>query len=193
MIFTQLAFGTGIISVCVIFHVFILVRLAKSFSTRFGGANNPPSLNKLFQLLVFTTMVLVCMHAFEAWVWAMIYYFLGEFENIVPERVDAPAVPIWIGIPVGDDLADVVGVVVVEHVHATGIGITFRDLEQHSVGGFGAIGRLDVDRRGPGLSSIVAAQGDNVLAPLPFSTRARGHGAQPRPVVGLDNVGLVAV
>ena len=86
------------------------------------------------------------------------------------------------------NLAQVVRVVVVETVDAaTG------NLEQHRVGCLRAVGWLHVHGRRPGVAQVRAAGGDDMLARISLVAAARGHDAEPGPVVGRDDIGLVCV
>lgn len=67
---------------CVVFHVSMLVGIAGALK-RFMEMIRPNGrIKRTFSLLVPTVLVIVGTHAAEAWLWAGIYIYLGEFTDI---------------------------------------------------------------------------------------------------------------
>jgi voltage-gated potassium channel Kch len=78
----QVLLGTSVLIPMIVFHVVILVLLAsytdrKKDSTLFGSRFISKS-----ALLGTSVLVILLIHFFEAWIWAVIYFVIGEFTDL---------------------------------------------------------------------------------------------------------------
>lgn len=78
-------FFLGVVVICatVLFHVVMLVLLASRL--RKVGDRYPvikKSTLGLIRLISIMVLGLVVIHSVEAWAWAQVFYFAGEFENL---------------------------------------------------------------------------------------------------------------
>ena len=82
MFYTQLLYGTIIITVVVIFHVVSLVGLARLLK-RWQDAYS--LFNHVVGMVVglgFSVFFIIGIHTVEAWSWAYIYFSIGEFSTL---------------------------------------------------------------------------------------------------------------
>lgn len=78
----QLLLGTLIIVVVVVFHVASLVGLANLLRRLATSAKFLRERSGLIYLLGISVIFIIGIHTIEAWVWAAIYYALGEFTDL---------------------------------------------------------------------------------------------------------------
>ena len=81
MLTNQLLFGTVIITSTVVFHVVSLVLLANVLRYLNKTRNLFESNSGLLFCIILTVLTIIGIHTIEAWTWAAIYYFLGEFSE----------------------------------------------------------------------------------------------------------------
>jgi len=82
MLGTQILLGTSIIIVCVVFHVVSLIYLAKSLKRRVNSATGRFSMASTVLLVSGATLAIIGFHSVEAWIWALVYFWSGEFESL---------------------------------------------------------------------------------------------------------------
>ena len=111
------------------------------------------------------------------------------FEDEMPKGIHAATNAVGKRVAaVGDQLAHVIGVVVVKAVHASP-----GDYQEHGIRSLWTVGGLYIGRRRPGASVIGAAQGDDMLAAGPLAPCAGGENAEPGSIVRAHDIRLVAV
>lgn len=82
MLGTQILLGTSIIVVCVVFHVVSLIYLAKVLKLWVNNASRSFSMVSTVLLLSGSTLAIIAFHSVEAWIWALVYFWCGEFDSI---------------------------------------------------------------------------------------------------------------
>jgi hypothetical protein len=82
MFFTQILLATSIIIVCVVFHVVSLIYLAKALKFWVNTAYGSFNLGSTVLLVSTATLALIGIHSLEALIWAVVYFWGGEFESI---------------------------------------------------------------------------------------------------------------
>ncbi len=82
MLRRQLLLGTVMIIVTVVFHAAGLVWLAGLLDTIGESANITPDRASMMYVLGASVLVIIIMHSVEAWFWAAVYYFVGEFTDL---------------------------------------------------------------------------------------------------------------
>lgn len=79
----QLPLGTLIIILSVIFHIIGLVYLSTLLEKVSGKARASYSkITHSICLLTVSVLVIIGLHTIEAWGWAFIYFYLGEFTDL---------------------------------------------------------------------------------------------------------------
>ena len=79
---TQLIYGTMIITAVVIFHVSILVFLARLLKRWHDNYSLFDNVKGAIVGLGTSVFFIIGIHTIEAWFWAYIYLLLGEFQTI---------------------------------------------------------------------------------------------------------------
>jgi voltage-gated potassium channel Kch len=82
MLYTQLLYGTVIITAVVIFHVASLVGLARLLKRWHDSYSLFDHVLGTIVALGFSVFSIIGIHTVEAWSWAYIYLTLGEFSSI---------------------------------------------------------------------------------------------------------------
>ena len=82
MLRRHLLLGTMMITVTVVFHAAGLVWLADLLNSFGESANIAPDRASIMYALVATVLVIIILHVVEAWIWAAVYYFVGEFTDL---------------------------------------------------------------------------------------------------------------
>ena len=78
----QLLLGTLIIVLSVVFHVAGLVYLAGLLKRIDVSAKHLRRKTRTMCLLAFAVLIIIGIHTVEAWGWAAVYYFVGEFTDL---------------------------------------------------------------------------------------------------------------
>jgi voltage-gated potassium channel Kch len=82
MFATQLIIGALMISASVIFHVaalIFLIGLWKKFLARMARLRK---VARIILVMIFNVLVVIGVHTVEAWSWAALYLYLGEFSDL---------------------------------------------------------------------------------------------------------------
>jgi hypothetical protein len=82
MFSTQLIIGALMISASVVFHVvvlFFLIGLLKKSLARMARLAKMP---RIILVMVFNVLVVIGVHTIEAWTWAALYLYQGEFSEL---------------------------------------------------------------------------------------------------------------
>lgn len=78
----QLLIGTAMIVATVVFHIAALVFLSAGLG-QFGiKTTTMRSQGRTMLLLVFSVLSIIAMHTVEAWSWAALFLYLGEFSDL---------------------------------------------------------------------------------------------------------------
>ena len=78
----QLLLGTIMIIATVVFHVMGLVYLASLLKSVAGKLKNSRSIRDMVFLIAMSVFVIIGIHTAEAWGWASLYMYLGEFAEL---------------------------------------------------------------------------------------------------------------
>lgn len=81
MLLNQLILGTLIITTTVIFHIACLVVLANILRKMSNENNIFVSTQGLCVAIITTVIAIIAIHTMEVWLWAAIYFYLGEFTD----------------------------------------------------------------------------------------------------------------
>jgi voltage-gated potassium channel len=82
MFITQLIIGALMISASVVFHVatlMFIINLLKKNLSRITLLQRTP---RIILLMVFNVLIVIGVHTVEAWSWAALYLYLGEFSDL---------------------------------------------------------------------------------------------------------------
>ena len=82
MLSGQLFLGTIMIAGTVVFHVSILVYLASFLKNLASTVNHLHPMVRITCLIVFAVFIIICIHTIEAWCWAALFLYLGEFSEL---------------------------------------------------------------------------------------------------------------
>lgn len=82
MLGTQLILGTVVVVATVIFHVAALVGLAGLLQRVGHREERSHRQLTLMMLLAMAVLYILAIHTLEAWFWAAVYLFAGEFNNV---------------------------------------------------------------------------------------------------------------
>ncbi len=82
MLTTQLLFGTSVIVILVVFHVLGLIWIARLLKQPPLSKNNNSPVLAMLLLLVIAVFGIILLHSIEAWGWAIIYFYIGEFQSM---------------------------------------------------------------------------------------------------------------
>jgi len=78
----QLLFGTLMIAGTVIFHVTALVYLANFLKRQSLIGARFQNMAVTIYLMVISVFTIICIHTIEAWSWAALFLYLGEFSEL---------------------------------------------------------------------------------------------------------------
>ncbi|MDC0598820.1 potassium channel family protein [Gammaproteobacteria bacterium] len=78
----QLLLGTFLIVTTAMFHVICLVGLAALLNRIDPKPGFESSKPRMIYLMGIAVLVIIGVHTVEAWAWAGVYYFLGEFTDL---------------------------------------------------------------------------------------------------------------
>jgi hypothetical protein len=82
MLLTQLALGSAMILATSVIHTSGLIAIIVRLGRRIGPhGGHHVERRRIARFLAVTVLVVFLLHAFEIWVWAMLYMVLGEFEE----------------------------------------------------------------------------------------------------------------
>ena len=77
----QLYIGSAMVALTVVIHTVGLIGLIAIFRTLGSRFSDNPSYIALTRILVITIVVIFLIHTVEIWLWAVLYFWLGEFES----------------------------------------------------------------------------------------------------------------
>ncbi len=78
----QIAIGTGMIITCVFFHVGGLVYLSHVLRDFWPVNSKRPKPLTIMSVVIATMLIMIALHAIEAWLWAGLYMYIGQFNSL---------------------------------------------------------------------------------------------------------------
>jgi hypothetical protein len=82
MVGTQIFIGTMVNLFCVVFHVVSLIYLAKFLKSWSNAKTDNFNILSAVILITLTSLALIMLHSDEASIWALVYYWCGEFASM---------------------------------------------------------------------------------------------------------------
>ena len=82
MVGTQIFIGTMVNLFCVVFHVVSLIYLAKFLKSWSNAKAGNFNILSAVILISATSFALIMLHSVEASIWALVYYWCGEFASM---------------------------------------------------------------------------------------------------------------
>lgn len=79
---SQLMLGAILISISVVFHVVTLIFLFDTLKKVLPHVEHLHRIARVTMLMVGSVVVIILIHTVEAWTWAAVYLYLGEFDNL---------------------------------------------------------------------------------------------------------------
>jgi len=77
----QIYIGSAMVALTVVIHTVGIIGLIAIFRTFGSRFSDNPSYIALTRILVITIVVIFLIHTVEIWLWAVLYFWLGEFES----------------------------------------------------------------------------------------------------------------
>lgn len=77
----QLYIGSAMVALTVVIHTVGIIGLIAIFRTLGSRFSDNPSYIALTRILVITIVVIFLIHTVEIWLWAVLYFWLGEFSS----------------------------------------------------------------------------------------------------------------
>ena len=77
----QLYIGSAMVALTVVIHTVGIIGLIAIFRTLGSRFADNPSYIALTRILVITIVVIFLIHTVEIWLWAVLYFWLGEFVS----------------------------------------------------------------------------------------------------------------
>ncbi|MBM7072389.1 two pore domain potassium channel family protein [Shewanella sp. 202IG2-18] len=78
----QIAIGTGMIILCVFFHVGGLVYLSHFLRDFWPVKSQRPKPLAVMGIVIGSMLIMIALHSIEAWLWAGLYIYIGEFNQL---------------------------------------------------------------------------------------------------------------